>query len=50
MTGLLNVTLAACSEEYFGLMQSLLFTVAYREMCARGFLNRLMQVSGLTPH
>lgn len=34
----------------FGLMQSLLFTVAYRQMCALGFLNRIMQVSGLAAH
>ena len=34
----------------FGLMQSLLFTSAYRQMCALGFLNRIMQVSGLAAH
>lgn len=50
MTGLLNFTLAARSEGCVGLMQSVLFTASYRQMCALGFLNRIMQVSGLAAH
>lgn len=50
LTGLLSVTLAASSEGVVGLMQSLLFMAAYRQIPALGFLNRFMQVSGLKPH